>query len=54
MLIILADVFRGFPWSLQANSRIFSQLGHDHFHPDPFQYIFMLDIDSITKNESVQ
>jgi hypothetical protein len=30
-------VFRGFPQSLQANSRITPLLRHDRFLPNPFQ-----------------
>jgi hypothetical protein len=39
------ELYRGFPQSLQANSRILSQLCHDGFLPDLFQIIHQLSYD---------
>jgi hypothetical protein len=39
---ILIEVVRGFPQSLHVNARDSTlKLGHDHFLPDPFQFIII-------------
>jgi hypothetical protein len=38
-LTTLTEVFHSFPQSLQLKGRILSQLGHDHFLSNPFQFI---------------
>jgi hypothetical protein len=34
------QVFRGFPQSFQSISRILPLVGHDHFCPNPFQFVW--------------
>jgi hypothetical protein len=36
---ILTGGFRGFPRALQGNTGILFRLGHNRFHPNPFQFI---------------
>jgi hypothetical protein len=49
----LAEVFHGFPQSLQENCGIISLLGHDQFLPNPLRFIIRhcitLAIDSFVK-----
>jgi hypothetical protein len=54
----MTEVFRGFPQSLQANTRIIPEFGHDRFPPNPFKFIFhqssrhsMLDYNLDTSTE---
>jgi hypothetical protein len=37
--VMVIEDFRGFPRSLKANVGIILRLNHDHFFPNPFQFI---------------